>query len=173
MVSTVKKLSQGYGYRYAELSTIHEELEKQGITYYQYIDYDTSADADYIYTVLSIGGKDLPARRGCRVVSGGDSMKSAAQAQGSAITYARRYSLLMALGWATEDDDGDSAGAPAPKAARNKIDFRQVRERLSEISSIDELNKYWVSLKLTEKQAEVLKSDFTARKVKIGAGVGE
>lgn len=37
-----------------------------------------------------------------------------AQALGSAITYLRRYSLLAALGLATEDDDGKAA-APAPK----------------------------------------------------------
>lgn len=172
MGSTVKKMSQGYGYKYTELSTIHEELEKQGITYYQYIGYDHDADADYVYTVITYGDDEMPARRGCRVISGGDSMKSAAQAQGSAITYARRYSLLMALGWATEDDDGDSAGAQVAKPApKNKIDFNQVRKRLEEIEDVDELNKYWFSLKLSDKQAEILKPDFTERKVKIGVGV--
>ena len=54
----------------------------------------------------------------------------------------------------------------------NKVDFRQIREKLTEISSVEELNKYWVSLNLTEKQAEVLKGDFAERKVKIGVGVG-
>lgn len=171
MVTTVRKMSQGYGYKYAELSTIHEELERQGITYYQYIAYDHEADADYIYTVLNMDGEDLAPRRGCRVISGGDSMKSAAQAQGSAITYARRYSLLMALGWATEDDDGSAVGAPVAKPAKNnKIDFRQIREKLTEIDDVDELNKYWFSLNLTDKQAEVLKPDFAERKVKIGVG---
>lgn len=173
MTSTVKKLSKGYGYTYTELSTIHEELEKQGISYYQYIAYDQAADADYIYTVLNYGEEDEPPRRGCRVISGGESMKSAAQAQGSAITYARRYSLLMALGWATEDDDGNSAGTPAPKPARNKLDFDAVREKIKAIDSVDKLNQYWVSLKLSEKQAEILKPDFSARKVKIGVGVDE
>lgn len=55
---------------------------------------------------------------------------------------------------------------------QNKIDFRQVREKLTEINNIDELNKYWKSLNLSEKQAEALKSDFAERKVKIGVGVG-
>ena len=171
MASVLKKLSEGYGYKYTELSTIHEELEKQNITYYQYIEYDANADADYIYTVLNYGGDEKSARRGCRVVLG-DTMKSAAQEQGSALTYARRYSLLMALGWATEDDDGDNVGKSVKRVARNKIDFKQVRDHLSEITSVDELNSYWVSLKLSDKQAEVLKGDFAERKVKIGAGVG-
>lgn len=169
MGSVLKKLSQGYGYKYTELSTIHEELEKQNITYYQYIEYDANADADYVYTVLTIDGDEKPARRGCRVVLG-DTMKSAAQEQGSALTYARRYSLLMALGWACEDDDGNNVGKAQEKPSR-KVDFKQVREHLSEIDSESELNSYWMSLHLSEKQATVLKSDFAARKAKIGAEV--
>jgi hypothetical protein len=35
------------------------------------------------------------------------------QAHGSALTYARRYSLLGVLGIATEDDDGQAAAKPA------------------------------------------------------------
>lgn len=43
------------------------------------------------------------------------------QEVGSAITYARRYSLLSALGLATEDDDGEAASkAAAPAQARKK-----------------------------------------------------
>jgi len=59
------------------------------------------------------------------------------------------------------------------KPAANKIDFRQVREKLTEINDVDELNKYWFSLNLTDKQAEVLKPDFSERKVKIGMGVDD
>ena len=168
MVTTVKKLSQGYGYTYAELSTIHDELEKQGITYYQYIEYDAAADADYVFTVLNYGEEEEKPRRGCRVISGGDSMKSAAQAQGSALTYARRYSLLMALGWATEDDDGATAGKPVQKPSRNQLDFKDVRAKLKEIETEADLNAYWKELRLTEKQSEILKSDFAKRKAEIG-----
>ena len=170
MSTTIKKLSQGYGYKYADLSAIHEELEKQGITYYQYTDYDQNADADYIYTVLRYGDEETKPLRGCRVLMGGEAKMSVAQAQGSALTYARRYSLLMALGWATEDDDGASSGkVQIPKKETNKISFQAVREKLTEIDSIDELNAYWTSLHLTDNQANILKGDFAERKAKIGA----
>ena len=64
MGTIIKKLTEGYGYKYSDLSTIHDELEKQGITYYQYIEYDANADADYVYTVLCINNEEKPARRG-------------------------------------------------------------------------------------------------------------
>jgi len=41
------------------------------------------------------------------------------QEVGSAITYARRYSLLSALGLATEDDDGEAASKAAKAPAKN------------------------------------------------------
>lgn len=39
-----------------------------------------------------------------------------AQGYGSALTYARRYSLMAACGIAPEDDDGNAATKPAPQA---------------------------------------------------------
>jgi hypothetical protein len=42
--------------------------------------------------------------------------KHDAQGFGSALSYARRYSLMAACGIAPEDDDANSAKAPAPKA---------------------------------------------------------
>lgn len=46
------------------------------------------------------------------------------QGYGSALTYARRYSLQAACGIAPEDDDGNAASKPAPKAvAKAPIDI--------------------------------------------------
>lgn len=110
--TTISKNSQGYGYKYTDLAEIHRYCEENNITYYQYV--DVINDIDYIMTVLTKDGKELPARRGSRitdaVLSG---IKNPAQEQGSAITYARRYSLLMALGLATDDDDAQSLSRPA------------------------------------------------------------
>ena len=104
MGTTLAKNTQGYGYKYTELAEINEYLDSQGITYYQYI--EPIDGEDYIYTVPIIDGKERSARRGCKVCTATLTGKSnPAQEQGSAITYARRYSLLMAFGLATADDD--------------------------------------------------------------------
>ena len=49
-------------------------------------------------------------------------IKNDPQAYGSALTYARRYSLMATCGIAPEDDDGNSATRPAPaKAAAHNM----------------------------------------------------
>lgn len=104
MGNTLFKNTQGYGYKYTDISEIHKWLEENSIEYYQYI--EPVDGFDYVFTVPIIEGKELPPRRGCRVITATLGNKSnPAQEQGSGITYARRYSLLMAFGLATTDDD--------------------------------------------------------------------
>lgn len=107
METTLNKNKEGYGYCYTDLAEIHRYLEQNNMSYYQFI--DRIDGDDYIMTVKIKDGKEMPAMRGCRVVNAVLSGKSnPAQEQGSALTYARRYSLLMAFGLATEDDDAES-----------------------------------------------------------------
>ena len=103
-----------YSYKYVDIAQIHAYLESIGESYYQYI--DRLEGDDYIMTVKVIDGKESAPLRGCKVVDAkliGTS--NPAQEQGSAITYARRYSLLMAFGLATEDDDAQSLSKPKAK----------------------------------------------------------
>lgn len=96
-----------YSYQYVDIAQIHEYLEVNNMSYYQFI--DRIDGDDYIMTVkINSEGKESLPLRGSRVVDatlfGND---NPAQKQGSALTYARRYSLLMAFGLATEDNDAN------------------------------------------------------------------
>ena len=134
--TTVKKNAKGYGYQYTDIAEIHEWLESQGYTYYQYI--ETLEGNDYIMTVPIIEGKEKPPRRGCKVITATLSNKSnPAQEQGSGLTYARRYSLLMAFGLATTDDDAqcmtrEEAPKSAPSATEEKKTINEAKQKVLE-----------------------------------------
>jgi len=112
MSTTIRKNSQGYGYRYTDLAEIHRHMDEVGLRYYQEI--ETIDGEDFIIThILDMADKEIRKCRGCRVVK--VSGKNPAQDYGSALTYARRYSLLLAFGLATADDDAASLNPVEPK----------------------------------------------------------
>lgn len=117
------KVGEKYSYRYVDIAQIHDYLESIDARYYQYI--DRIDNDDYIMTVPIINNIEQPARRGCRVVDATlMGVNNPAQQQGSALTYARRYSLLMAFGLATEDDDAASLSTkkePTQEEAENYV----------------------------------------------------
>lgn len=112
MSNIINKNKDGYGYKYTDISEIHRYLESINASYIQKID-RIDAD-DYIFTKRCFDNKwEEEWLQGCRVVQATLSgIKNPAQEQGSALTYARRYSLLMAFGLATDDDDAQSLSRP-------------------------------------------------------------
>lgn len=106
MKSTIAKKTEGYGYKYTELADINKYCEDNDITYYQEVETSEINQKDYIMTYITRGDKTSK-HRGCQIVEAVlQGIKNPVQEYGSSLTYCRRYSLLMALGLATEDDDG-------------------------------------------------------------------
>ena len=126
-ISVVEKNTQGYGYKYADLAqivnSINKPLKESGLAYTQLltngVEFVTVTtmllheSGQYIESILS-AKIDIP-----KTKSGTDSMTSI-QAEGSIITYLRRYSLASILGIVT-DEDIDGAN---PKASEKKTETK-------------------------------------------------
>ena len=68
------------------------------------------------------------------------------QGYGSALTYARRYSLMAACGIAPEDDDGNAGSRPAPKLTEASL--KALLADIADCVSHDELkNAYFEAIK--------------------------
>lgn len=119
--STIAKKTEGYGYKYTELADINKYCEDNGITYFQEVETNEINQKDYIITYLvNEDGSKIVKHRGCQIVEAKLSgINNPVQAYGSSLTYCRRYSLLMALGLATEDDDGATLSEPTKEEAEN------------------------------------------------------
>ena len=122
-IGGAKKGSENAHFRskYADLSAVIEAvkqpLEKHGLTFVQDI-----CDHHVVTVVMHETGEQLRLAPFPILAS-----KADAQGNGSALTYARRYSLQTALGVPAEDDDGDAASKPSgdvrrfPSAVRSAL----------------------------------------------------
>jgi hypothetical protein len=77
---------------------------------------------------------------------------NAQQSRGSSESYARRYTTLMALGLAGQDDKNVEADGIEVRK-KNHIDFDQVREACQAIDDIESLEEYYKSLNVTKMTA--------------------
>lgn len=101
-----------YSYKYTDLAQIHDYLESINSRYIQKV--ERIDGNDYIFTKRCFDDKwEDEWIQGCRIVDATlVGVKNPAQEQGSAISYARRYSILLCYGLCTEDDDAQSLSIP-------------------------------------------------------------
>ena len=82
-----------------------------------------------------------------------------AQAQGSGITYARRYGLQSLVCIGADDDDGNNASTPAPQTPTKELHWLNVANAIGEgkINNINDVKKYYkVSKEVEAKIQELL-----------------
>lgn len=152
------KKTEGYSYRYVELADINKYCEDNDITYYQEVETNEINQKDYIVTYIT-RGEETTKHRGCQIVEARLSgINNPVQAYGSSLTYCRRYSLLMALGLATEDDDGASLSEMTKEQAEKYIiNFGKHKGKLL-IDLIKEENPYIDWLLNNSNNQEILKA---------------
>ena len=105
--------------KYADLSSVVEAIREaftsNGLSYVQRVEPSERDEVRVATVILHASGEWLDCGFLALPVS-----KHDAQGFGSALTYARRYSLSAAAGVAPEDDDGNAATKAAPKPASAK-----------------------------------------------------
>lgn len=173
----VKNASQAYGYNYASLADIAKagiEIPKMRVKPTEFGDYIEYLDENGEW---QLGAKIvIPEMKG----------SNAAQVYGSALTYARRYTVQLAKGIACDDDkklerqpphtDDRQSTTQSRQGRRNKIDFtllKEVRAEIAKIQTVRALATYQNKLKLDETHWNMLKRDFSKRKEEILASVPE
>lgn len=160
----VKSESKAYGYNYASLADIVNQGFRLPVMETRNLDGETF-----------MGWLDDKGEwhQGAPLIVPEMKGMNAAQAMGSALTYARRYTAQMALGLACDDDakleKTKDAPEPTGRVYGSKIDFNKIRGEIESLQSSDELVKYWMKLNLSDKQAAVLKPAFTKKKQELEA----
>ncbi len=107
--------------RYADLASVVEAIRAafsaNGLSYIQTVEPSDKDEVRVETTLLHSSGEWIS----CGILSLPVS-KIDAQGYGSALTYARRYSLSAAVGVAPEDDDGNAASLAKPKPTMDCTD---------------------------------------------------
>lgn len=156
----VKNASKGYGYTYSNLA----DLAKAGIEIPPMKTEKIDGDE---YVFAKVGDEWI---QGAKVVEMEMKGMNPAQAYGSALTYARRYTVQLVMAIACDDDDKVEQDGEARRKEYNnqsRIDFQDVRDQAQIIDDMDSLQALYKELmaeKLTEKQQAVINRIINERK---------
>jgi hypothetical protein len=122
--------------KYADLASVVEAIRSafaaNGLSYIQTVEPSQADEVRVETMILHSSGEWIS----CGVLALPVS-KVDAQGYGSALTYARRYSLSAAVGVAPEDDDGNAATAAKPKL----IDYSKHLAAIGAAPTLDDLQK--------------------------------
>lgn len=92
--------------------------------------------------------------------------KKDAQAFGSALTYARRYSLSSAFGVASDDDDGNHASKGQEQKNKNIAEKKQTRVDGPEKASLEKISQFEFLCEQLEISSDKIQERLTKNKIK-------
>ena len=121
-VENAAKSKQGHGYKYAELSSILENvrplLAKYGLAVAQFPKFE---DGKVGVRSILLHEEGAYLEDTIFLELEGNRSMNAAQVSGSIISYARRYALAAILGVAQEDDDGRQFASTSPSSEQKPV----------------------------------------------------
>lgn len=155
------KMNPAFKSKYADLGAVLEAVEPallaNGILVVQQV--QSFDDVMYLDTsLIHVGGLKIGSRY--KVTP----MKKDPQGEGSAITYARRYSLLSLLSIAPEDDDGNAAARKAP--AEPATDWNK---KIKETQTVEGVQGLYKLAKSKGELTETLITQMTERSNELNA----
>lgn len=154
--------------KYADLASvrdaIQEALSKNGIAYVQFP--EGGPETVTITTVLTCGEEWMRASYSMRPV------KADPQGMGSAITYARRYALMAAVGVAPEDDDGNAASNPKNGQGFSPVknEANRIAEEIEACGEREQLDAYMAT---AEVQTFLKRAEDEAKRFPSGIHLGD
>lgn len=145
------------------ISTIKPYLAKNGLSFFQST--TTEGENICVTTLLLHTSGEFIESEPLKLPMG----KVTAQGAGSAVTYARRYSLCAALGIAAEDDDDGNAAESAPKATDKQLNYIDslLNKRVSEKYTKEALYQHLKQQMGTTKDME----DWTAEEASLAISI--
>lgn len=143
----IKNQSKGYGYTYNNLA----DLARAGV---EIPPMKTAIVEGREYVFAKIGDEWI---QGAQVIDIDMKGMNAAQAYGSALTYARRYTVQLVMGIACDDDDKLEAhtaddrknanSKPAKTYPKGNIDFQALRDECAIIDDVESLKDLYERIK--------------------------
>jgi hypothetical protein len=157
-VKVIHKATQGFGYTYADLPKIFEEinplLQKHGLGFTQLI--NTKEGVNYLATVVFHVESGEQIESNCMIPYVQLKGMNDYQSFGSAVSYFRRYCLSSIL-CLVSDKDLDASGEQVKTKKKPKIDNDRLEKAIAAVKSGKyELADIPLNFDLTDEQIEML-----------------
>lgn len=162
----IKKGKKGHNNKYADLPAVLDEavetLNKHGIIVLQPIQPASATSHARVETLLVHAASGESISGSAEVPWRSDNKMNDAQSYGSAVTYARRYSLVSMLAISTEDDDGQAAHSKsATRQATARAEGPTAAEKAARIRAEEKMSAIRTALSPLDsyQQAEWLRNN--------------